>query len=80
MLQVPAVLSAVFADCNLREGWLADVNSDFATFVRTIVAILLLAGEIGKAAKVALIDKLSVVLVAIFGIVFKESDCLAFHP
>jgi transporter family protein len=100
-----AALTAIFAKIGI-EG----VNSDFATFIRTIVIIVTLAfmltilGEwqelsavgprtyvflvlsglatgaswlcyfralkIGDAARVAPIDKLSVVLVAIFGVVF----------
>jgi transporter family protein len=100
-----AALTAIFAKVGV-----ADVNSDFATFIRTcvilavIAAILLGSGEwqplagvsgrtylflvlsglatggswlcyfralkIGNAAQVAPIDKLSVVLVAIFGVVF----------
>jgi len=100
-----ASLTAIFAKVGV-----ADVNSDFATFVRTLVIIIVLAGiitalgewqspaslsrrtvsflilsglatgaswicyfralKIGEAAKVAPIDKLSVVLVAIFGVIF----------
>jgi bacterial/archaeal transporter family protein len=100
-----AALTAIFAKIGI-EG----VNSDFATFIRTIVIIcalaafltatsqwqefdsisgrsylfLILSGlatgaswvcyfralKIGKAAQVAPIDKLSVVLVAIFGVIF----------
>ena len=112
MWQFWAVLSAVFAALTaiFAKVGVADVNSDFATFVRTVVIILVLAGiitalgewqspaslsrrtisflilsglatgaswvcyfralKIGEAAKVAPIDKLSVVLVAIFGVVF----------
>lgn len=98
-----AALTAIFAKVGV-----AGVNSDFATFVRTMVIILVLAGiitglgewqspmtlsrrtmaflvlsglatgaswicyfralKIGEAARVAPIDKLSVVLVAIFGV------------
>jgi transporter family protein len=98
-------LTAIFAKIGV-EG----VNSDFATFIRTIVIICALAAflsatsqwqqfdsisrrtylfliffglatgaswvcyfrtlKIGRAAEVAPIDKLSVVLVAIFGVVF----------
>jgi len=110
--QVWAVLSAVFAALTaiMAKIGIADVNSDFATFIRTIVILMTLAvilfatgqfqspGEIpartylfltlsglatgaswicyfralkiGEAAKVAPIDKLSVVLVAIFGVIF----------
>lgn len=112
MWQVWAVMSAVFAALTaiFAKVGVADVNSDFATFVRTLVIIVVLAGiitalgewqspaslsrrtvsflvlsglatgaswvcyfralKIGEAAKVAPIDKLSVVLVAIFGVVF----------
>ena len=100
-----AALTAIFAKIGI-----ANINSDFATFVRTIVILVTLAfiltllGEwqglrsvsprsylflvlsglatgaswlcyfralkIGDAARVAPIDKLSVVLVALFGVVF----------
>ena len=100
-----AALTAIFAKIGVE-----NVNSDFATFVRTIVVIVALAGiltflgewqapssiatrtyvflvlsglgtgaswlcyfhamKLGDAARVAPIDKLSVVLVAIFGVVF----------
>jgi transporter family protein len=100
-----AALTAIFAKVGV-----ADVNSDFATFVRTIVillslgAILVATGQwqpvasvsarsylflilsglatggswicyfralkLGDAARVAPIDKLSVVLVALFAVVF----------
>jgi len=100
-----AALTAIFAKVGVE-----NVNSDFATFVRTLVIIcvlaliltalgewqapasvskrtygfLLLSGlatgaswicyfralKIGEAARVAPIDKLSVVMVAIFGAVF----------
>lgn len=100
-----AALTAIFAKVGVQ-----DINSDLATFIRTIVilvvlgAILLAMGEfrslpsitprtavflvlsglatgaswicyfralkIGNAAQVAPVDKLSVVLVAIFGVVF----------
>ena len=99
------VLSAIFAKVGVQ-----DVNSDFATFLRTLVVIgvlavmLSLAGEwgrlsdippraglflvlsglatgaswlcyfralkLGDAARVAPVDKLSVVLVAVFGVIF----------
>lgn len=110
--QVWALLSAVFAALTaiFAKIGIENVNSDFATFIRTIVilmtlalilfatgqfqspgtisartyAFLVLSGlatgaswicyfralKIGEAAKVAPIDKLSVVLVAIFGVVF----------
>jgi transporter family protein len=100
-----AALTAIFAKVGVEQ-----INSDFATFVRTIVivgvlaAILTASGQwqslfsvpnrtyvflvlsglatgaswlcyfralkIGDAARVAPVDKLSVVLVAIFGVVF----------
>ena len=107
-----AVLSAVFAALTaiFAKVGVENVNSDFATFIRTIVILatlafillvtgqfqspgsissrtylfLLLSGlatgaswicyfralKIGEAAKVAPIDKLSVVLVAMFGVLF----------
>jgi len=110
--QVWAVLSAVFAALTaiFAKVGIENVNSDFATFIRTIVILMTLAlilfatGQfqspasipsrtyvflvlsglatgaswicyfralkIGEAAKVAPIDKLSVVLVAIFGVIF----------
>ena len=100
-----AALTAVFAKVGV-----AEVNSDYATFVRTLVILVVVAGivwvagqwqapasvpartytflalsglatgaswlcyfralKLGDAARVAPIDKLSVVLVAIFGVVF----------
>jgi transporter family protein len=107
-----AVLAAVFAALTaiFAKVGVEDVGSDFATFVRTIVIIVVLAViltatgtwerfdsvpsrslvflvlsglatgaswicyfralKIGEAARVSPIDKLSVVLVAIFGVVF----------
>jgi len=105
MAAVFAALTAIFAKVGVE-----DINSDLATFIRTIVilvvlgAILLAMGEfrslpavtprtaiflvlsglatgaswicyfralkIGNAAQVAPVDKLSVVLVAIFGVLF----------
>ncbi|MBV9046435.1 MAG: EamA family transporter [Alphaproteobacteria bacterium] len=107
-----AVLSAVFAALTaiFAKVGVENVNSDFATFIRTIVVIVALAGiltftgawqapasittrtytflvlsglgtgaswlcyfhalKVGDAARVAPIDKLSVVLVAIFGAAF----------
>ena len=107
-----AVLSAVFAALTaiFAKVGVENVNSDFATLIRTVVILLVLAGivaatgqaqalgsissrtyaflalsglatgaswlcyfralKIGQAAQVAPIDKLSVVLVAIFGVVF----------
>jgi transporter family protein len=100
-----AALTAIFAKVGVE-----NVNSDFATFVRTVVILLALAGilvvtrqwqplqsisprsylflvlsglatgaswlcyfralKVGDAARVAPIDKLSVVLVAVFAVVF----------
>lgn len=110
--QVWAILSAVFAALTaiMAKIGIENVNSDFATFIRTIVILMTLAVilyatgqfqspgaiaprtylfltlsglatgaswicyfralKIGEAAKVAPIDKLSVVLVAIFGVIF----------
>jgi transporter family protein len=110
--QLWAVLSAVFAALTaiFAKIGVENINSDFATFIRTIVILvtlalillatgqfqspdsvsgrtylfLLLSGlatggswicyfralKIGQAAQVAPIDKLSVVLVAIFGVIF----------
>ncbi len=107
-----AVLSAVFAALTaiFAKVGVEQINSDFATFIRTLVilcvvaailagtgqwqppasvpgrtyAFLVLSGlatgaswlcyfralKIGDAARVAPIDKLSVVLVALFGVVF----------
>jgi transporter family protein len=100
-----AALTAIFAKIGV-----AGVNSDFATFLRTLVIVAVLAAiltalgewrplasiaprtyvflalsglatgaswlcyfralQLGEAARVAPIDKLSVVLVAVFGVVF----------
>lgn len=100
-----AALTAIFAKVGV-----VDTNSDFATFIRTLVIIVVLGAilaatgqwqppgslsrrtilflvlsglatgaswvcyfralKIGEAARVAPIDKLSVVLVAIFGVLF----------
>jgi transporter family protein len=110
--QAWAVLSAIFAALTaiFAKIGIENINSDFATFIRTIVILvtlafillatgqfqapgsvssrtylfLLLSGlatgaswicyfralKIGEAAKVAPIDKLSVVMVAIFGVAF----------
>ncbi|MBV9827765.1 MAG: EamA family transporter [Alphaproteobacteria bacterium] len=110
--QAWAVLSAIFAALTaiFAKIGVSDVNSDFATFIRTIVillaltafltgtgqwqapgavtgrtyAFLVLSGlatgaswtcyfralKLGEAARVAPIDKLSVVLVALFGVAF----------
>jgi transporter family protein len=107
-----AVLSAIFAALTaiFAKVGVANVNADFATFVRTIIILLVLAAilsatgewqnpstissrtylflalsglatgaswicyfralQVGDAARVAPIDKLSVVLVAVFGTVF----------
>jgi bacterial/archaeal transporter family protein len=107
-----AVLSAIFAALTaiFAKVGVEAVNSDFATFIRTIVILLVLAAilaatgqwqspasipgrtylflvlsglatgaswicyfralKIGDAARVAPIDKLSVVLVAVFGAIF----------
>lgn len=110
--QLWALLSAVFASLTaiFAKVGVENVNSDFATFIRTLVIMLVLAGilgatqqwqplasisgrtylflllsglatgaswlcyfralKLGDAARVAPIDKLSVVLVAVFGVVF----------
>lgn len=110
--QLWAVLSAVFAALTaiFAKIGVENVNSDLATFIRTIVVVVVLAGilvatgewqppasiagrtylflllsglgtgaswlcyfralQLGDAARVAPIDKLSVVLVAIFGVGF----------
>ena len=110
--QLWAVLSAVFAALTaiFAKVGVENVNSDLATFIRTIVVVcvlglivyatrqfqdpttissrtylfLLLSGlgtgaswlcyfralKLGNAAQVAPIDKLSVVLVAVFGVIF----------
>jgi transporter family protein len=110
--QLWAVLSAVFAALTaiFAKIGIENINSDFATFIRTIVILITLAFillatgqfqtpgsvsgrtylflvlsglatggswicyfralKIGQAAQVAPIDKLSVVLVAIFGVIF----------
>ncbi len=100
-----AALTAIFAKIGVE-----NVNSDFATFIRTIVILCVTAGllyltgawqppasvsgktwlflvlsgaatgaswlcyfralKLGEAARVAPIDKLSVVLVAVFGVIF----------
>jgi len=100
-----AALTAIFAKVGVEQ-----VNSDFATFIRTIVILAVIAGilvgtqqwqaldtisgrtylflilsglatggswlcyfralKLGSAAQVAPIDKLSVVLVAVFGVLF----------
>ncbi|WP_230533467.1 EamA family transporter [Microvirga roseola] len=100
-----AALTAIFAKIGIEQ-----INSDFATFIRTIVILLVLGGilvgtrqwqpltsvsgrtylflilsglatgaswlcyfralKLGDAARVAPLDKLSLVLVALFGVVF----------
>ena len=107
-----ALLSAVFAALTavFAKIGVANVNSDFATFLRTLVVVAVLAAmltllrewrplgsisartyaflalsglatgaswlcyfralQLGDAARVAPIDKLSVVLVAVFGVLF----------
>ncbi|WDR06660.1 EamA family transporter [Devosia rhodophyticola] len=100
-----AALTAIFAKIGI-----ANINSDFATLIRTVVILTVLAGivvasgqfqplesiagktwlflvlsglatgaswlayfralKIGQAAQVAPVDKLSVVLVALFGVMF----------
>lgn len=100
-----AALTAIFAKIGIE-----NINSDFATFIRTIVIFLVLAGmltllgewqplsavssrswlflilsglatgaswlcyfralKIGSASQVAPVDKLSVVLVAVFAVIF----------
>lgn len=100
-----AALTAIFAKVGIE-----NINSDFATLIRTVVILLVLGGivaatgqfqpidsiasktwlflvlsglatgaswlayfralKIGQAAQVAPVDKLSVVLVAVFGVVF----------
>ena len=59
-----AALTAIFAKVGGE-----NVNSDFATFVRTVVILCALGGD---AARVAPIDKLSVVLVALFSVAFLD--------
>ncbi len=107
-----AVLSAVFAALTaiFAKIGIENINSDFATFIRTIVILCVLSGiilvthqyqslsaissksllflilsglatgaswlcyfralKLGDASQVAPVDKLSVVLVAIFGVIF----------
>lgn len=108
-----AALTAIFAKVGVE-----NINSDLATFIRTIVILIVLGGillvrglfqpltsisgrtylflalsgmatgaswvcyfralQLGDAARVAPVDKLSVVLVAIFGVSFL-GEHLAFH-
>lgn len=118
--QVWAVLSAIFAALTaiFAKVGIEKINSDFATFIRTIVILfvlgiilfstnqfqslktvsqksmvfLVLSGiatggswicyfralKLGNASQVAPIDKLSVVLVAIFGVMFLGEKLSAF--
>jgi bacterial/archaeal transporter family protein len=113
-----AVLSAVFAALTaiFAKVGIQDINSDFATFIRTIVIIVVLGSiltltkewqplgsiptktwifltlsglatgaswlcyfralQLGQASQVAPIDKLSVVLVALFGALFLGEQLL----
>lgn len=108
-----AALTAIFAKVGVE-----DINSDLATFIRTVVILIVLVGillmrglfqplasisgrtylfltlsgmatgaswicyfralQLGDAARVAPVDKLSVVLVAIFGVAFLGEQ-LALH-
>lgn len=110
--QLWAVLAAIFAALTaiFAKVGVENVNSDFATLIRTVVILLVLAAivaatgqmqalgsisgktyaflilsglatgaswlcyfralKLGQAAQVAPIDKLSVVLVAVFGVIF----------
>ncbi len=110
--QVWAILSAAFAALTaiFAKVGIENVNSDFATFIRTIVILIVTAGilvgldefqrpesistrtylflvlsgcatgaswlcyfralKLGNASQVAPIDKMSVVLVAVFGVAF----------
>jgi len=116
-----ALLSAVFAALTaiLAKVGVEDINSDFATFIRTIVILCVLGGillvthqyqslssispksliflvlsgfatgaswicyfralKLGNASQVAPIDKLSVVLVAIFGALFLSEKLSAMN-
>jgi len=119
--QLWAILSAVFAAFTaiFAKIGIKEINSDFATFIRTIVILvvlgailfttdqfqsvraipnksllfLILSGlatggswicyfralKIGNASQVAPIDKLSVVLVAIFGVIFLGENLTLSH-
>ena len=108
-----AALTAIFAKIGVE-----NINSDLATFIRTIVIVVVLGGllaarglfqplasisprtylflalsgcatgaswicyfralQLGDAARVAPVDKLSVVLVAVFGVLFL-GEHLSFH-
>ncbi len=116
-----AVLSAIFAALTaiFAKVGVENINSDFATFVRTIVILIVLSAilfftnqfqtlknvsaksltflilsgiatggswicyfralKIGEASRVAPIDKLSVVLVAIFGVIFLSEKLSSLH-
>ncbi len=118
--QLWAVLSAVFAALTaiFAKIGVEKINSDFATFIRTIVILIVLALilfstkqfqsldsisnkslmflvlsgiatgaswicyfralKLGNASQVAPIDKLSVVLVAVFGVIFLGEKLSAF--
>ena len=109
-----AALTAIFAKVGMK-----DINSDFATFIRTIVILFVLAGiliatdqfqplsviskksllflilsgiatgaswlcyfralKIGNASQVAPVDKLSVILVAVFGVLFLGEHLSIIH-
>jgi transporter family protein len=121
MWQFWAVLSAVFAALTaiFAKVGVENINSDFATFIRTIVILIVLAVilfftqqfqtlnsvsdksltflilsgvatgaswicyfralKIGEASRVAPIDKLSVVLVAVFGVFFLGEKLSSLH-
>ena len=69
-----ALLSAVFAAMTAIFGKIGveNINSNLATFIRTIVIILVAATFVTaqSASRVAPVDKLSVVFVAVFAMVF----------
>lgn len=119
--QIWAILSAVFAALTaiFAKVGMKDINSDFATFIRTIVILFVLTGiliatdqfqpisaitrksllflilsgiatgaswlcyfralKIGNASQVAPVDKLSVILVAIFGVLFLKEQLSMLH-
>jgi len=116
-----AFLSAVFAAFTaiFAKVGIEDINSDFATFIRTIVILCVLGGillvthqyqslstisakslvflvlsglatgaswlcyfralKLGNASQVAPVDKLSVVMVAIFGVIFLSEKLSAMN-
>ena len=116
-----AILSAIFAALTaiFAKVGIEDINSDFATFIRTIVILCVLGGiilvtrqyqslstisakslvflilsglatgaswlcyfralKLGDASQVAPVDKLSVVLVAIFGVIFLSEKLSAMN-